>query len=851
MQSAKHLQRLLLAGGVAGLMMTTAAIAQQDTAAPEAPPPTQPAPAPEAESAAAPVATVPVNVADAPPERVQDDGLEEIVVTAQKRGDESVKDVPISISVVNEKMIADMAITNVREAMLFVPNVKVEEAGFFMIPRIRGFTTNNNNKAFEPPAGLAIDGIPYGRVEYFNSSLFDISRVEVLRGPQGTTFGKNTTAGLLHIITKDPTPEFKGYVDAQAGEFDRRRIEFGLGGTLIEDFINVRVSGLSDSQRGYIFNTTKAISPRADEFLQGRDNQGFRVKAVAPDLFQSSLKLSYEQVQLASLGTGIELINITESMKSTLRKYDPNVDFVGGNGVTSLDFPDRRDTQIRTFNGEWTRDFFDWNLALLGGRSVMETQFELDTDFSPANALNGTGADLAPTTTFEARLLSPSLSGLFGLNDLFGLNFGDSDVLVGAFIQNTAIEDGFYNFEIPVGPFLDLTAAAEGSGGESEPPLLPQILGLAPTHILFNMAEVIENVRQDFEQDSKTKALFSQIQWRFFPDFTLQLGGRYSQEKKTASWDSRYTTPTGVVLKAAGIDEFEAARAREDQFFQYKGSLNWQPTEGLSLFAHAARSFKSGGFNAFAFRDVEDQLGYGPEFTKEYGIDAKGTLFDRRLALNFSVYYMEVRDFQVLTREPQTTGVDPETGDITLSTIGLGITKVINAPKARAQGIEGDVTWKAANWLKFFGTVGLNDTQYLDHKKNDCPADRDAPGMAFCDATGKPFAFAPKYNSTISAFVTPAFEWAGIRPDLIVSAEYASEQFTDIDLDERKIQPAFWRYRASLGFGNPSQKWSFKIIGENLTDEITYIRQGDLSPKQFVGIVEPPRRFYGQLRWSF
>ncbi|MEK6806684.1 MAG: TonB-dependent receptor [Pseudomonadota bacterium] len=850
--SAKLKTGLLLSALVLPL---AAPLWAQEPEASAAPPASEPVPTTAAETPPAPAESAAVPVAELPPPapaETEDEGLEEIVVTAQKRGDESIKDVPLSISVVNEKMIADMAITNVREAMLFVPNVKVEEAGYFMIPRIRGFTTNNNNKAFEPPAGLAIDGIPYGRVEYFNSGLFDISRVEALRGPQGTTFGKNTTAGLLHIITRDPTPEFKGYVDAQAGEFDRRRIEFGVGGALIPDVLNVRVAGMSDSQRGYIFNTTKAISARADEFAQGRDNQGFRAKLLFPNLLESSLKLTYEQAQLGSLGSGIELINITESMKVTLRKYDPNVDFVGGNGINSLDFPDRRTTEIRTFNGEWTRDFFDWTLALLGGRSEMNTEFELDTDFSPANALNGTGADFAPTTTFEARLLSPSLPGLFGLNDILGFNFGDSDILIGGFMQNTAIENGFFDFEIPVGPFLELTAAAEGSGNtDDDPPGLPEILGLPPTDPLFNMAEVIETVRQDFEQFSKTKALFSQVQWRFFPDFTLQLGGRYSQEEKNARWDSHYTTDTGVVLKAAGIDEFEAARAREDKFFQYKGSLNWQPTEGLSLFAHAARSFKSGGYNAFAFREVEDQLGFGPEFTKEYGFDIKGTLFERRLALNLSAYYMEVRDFQVLTREPQTTGVDPATGDVTLQTIGLGITKVINAPKARAQGIEGDVTWKAANWLKLFGTFGLNDTQYLDHKKNDCPPDRDSSSMPFCDATGKPFAFAPKYNSTISVFVTPTFELAGIRPDLIVSAEYASEQFTDIDLDERKVQEAFWRYRASVGFGNPKQGWSFKIIGENLTDEITYIRQGDLSPKQFVGIVEPPRRFYGQLRWSF
>ena len=401
-------------------------------------------------------------------------------------------------------------------------------------------------------------------------------------------------------------------------------------------------------------------------------------------------------------------------------------------------------------------------------------------------------------------------------------------------------------------PFLDLTAAAESSGGNSEAPVVPTLIELLAANPLFMEEEgATEAVRQFFDQQSRTAALFAQAQWRFLPEWALQLAGRYSREKKSAQWNSVYTSPTGVVLKAAGIDEFTAARTREDKFFQPKISLNWQPTGSLSLFVHWARSFKSGGFNAFAFRNVENQLQFKPEFTREWGADLKGTFFDRTLKLNLSAYRMEVTDFQVLTREPQQANADPQTGEITLSTIGLGITKVINAPRARAQGIEGDITWLVASWLRWFVTVGVNDTEYLDHKNNDCAPDQDAPGRAFCDATGKPFAFAPRYNGSVTASFTAPWTLAGIEFSAAVSSEYASWQYADIDLDDRKVQQAYWRHRASLGFGNGSQGWSFKLIGENLTDEVSYIRQGDLAPKQFVGITEPPRQVYGQFRWSF
>ncbi|HUP92460.1 MAG TPA: TonB-dependent receptor [Solimonas sp.] len=831
--------------------------------APEAAPPAEPAPAdaasaepapadaepaqpgPEADAAQAPEqappATIPVpqRAQAAPPPLPEPSSiqLDEITVTAQKRGNEAIKDVPISISVVDDELIFDWGITNVREVMLFVPNVKVEEAGYFMLPRIRGFTTNNNNRAFEPPAGVAFDGIPYGRIEYFNAGLFDVKRVEVMRGPQGTTFGKNTTAGLIHILTRDPTEDFEGFVDLQRGEFDRHRLEFGIGGPLLEDFLNVRLSGLEDTRRGFVFNTTHALVPEANEYLQGKDNGGLRAKLQFPDLLGTQLKISYEQMELGSLGSGIEAIDLTDTMEAALRKYDPNADFIKGNFITSLDTPDYRRTDIHSWTGEWSSALAEWNLTALGGTSEMESEFSLDTDFSPAPAIIGSGFDRAPTKTLELRALSPS----FGLGA-----FGEGDILVGVFTQRTGIEDGFFDFILPLGPFLDLTAAAEGSGNtDDDPPVLSDILGLVPPNGVFLDRGVTESIRQYFNQHSDTRAVFSQVQWRFVPGWTLALGGRYSAEDKDGWWDSQFTSPTFVALTAAGFTQFETQRERSDSFFQPKVSLNWQPTGSLSLFVHWARSFKSGGFNAFAFRNAEDQLGYKPEFTREWGADIKGTFLDRTLRLNLSAYRMDVTDFQVLVRQP---GQPPEQAP----TIGLGISKVINAPKARAQGIEGDVTWLTASWLRWFVTIGINATEYLDHKNNDCPVDRDSSSKPFCDATGKRFAFAPRENGSITAALTSPWTFlGGIEPSLSMSGEYASWQYTDIDLDERKIQDAYWRWRASIGIAQAAQGWSFKIIGENLTNEVTYIRQGDLAPKQFVGIAEPPRQIYGQFRWTF
>lgn len=773
--------------------------------------------------------------------------LEEIVVTSQKKL-QYIEDVPISVSVIDQKFIASWGITDVREAMLFVPNVKVEEAGFFASPRVRGFSFNNNNKAFEPPAGIALDGIPYTRVEYFNAALFDVQRIEAMRGPQGTTFGKNTTAGLIHVITKNPTDSFSGYVDVQGGELERRRVDLAFGGPLIADVVNFRIAALHDERAGFIRNTTAPLVEGVPDDLRSQGRKGLRAKLHFVDLGGASLRLSYETVELESGGAGVELFNASERVQAVLRRYDPNVDFIKGNYTASIDQPDGRVVNIDTLNLESSLMLGTWNLVALGGHSVLKNQLDVDTDFTPAPAIFGQDRDRSPTTTVELRAESPSFGGLLGLQQLFGADLGASSLLIGAFHQHREIEGAGFRFRIGTIPFLELTVA----GRQDEP--TETLLGLLPPALVEALFapiptsppggdNVFEEVQQGFAQVADANALFGQLQWDFLPQWALHLGLRYSQEDKSARWNSAYTSPgPTVLLPLAGIMEFTAARAQSEEQLQPKISVNWQPNDDLSLFLHWARAFKSGGFNAFAFRDRDDELEFEPEVATEWGFDAKGVLLDGRAKVNVSLYRLDIDDFQVLTRVPDAL------------TIGLGVTKVENAAKARAQGVEGDFTWLVTDWLTVLGTAAFNDTEYLDFKTNDCPADMDntdGDDDPRCDVSGRPFAFAPRESYTLFANVSLPLGNSGMRLSFGGGGEYQSRQFLDIDLDERKVQESFIRYRANVGLANASQGWSLRVFAENLTDVRTSIRQGDVIPGLFVSIQEAPRQLYAQLRYEF
>ena len=749
--------------------------------------------------------------------------IEEVIVSAQKR-DEAVQDVPISMSVMDANFMVEQGVTDLREALLYVPNVAVEQAGFFAAPRARGFTFNNNNKAFEPPLGLAIDGIPYTRIPYFLAATFDLKRIEVLRGPQGTTFGKNTTAGLIHMLTADPTEEFAFSANAQTGELNRQRVELMASGPVIKDFMNIRVAAFDDKRDGFVENTTDDTNPKSQEEFRGHDRHGVRLKFAFPDLLGSSLKFSIEKVKLSDLGTGFEIIRATDEVKEFLEPYDPNADYEQGNYKASLDDPDGRTVDLTTFNIEWNYDIGEWGLVAVAGHSVLDQDLELDTDFTPAPAIFGIGKDRSPTITGEFRVVSPPIKGLFGL-DWFS---GDSDFVAGVFYQDRRINDSEFRFIFDMPSYLGLISASGSDEGD-------EFLGLLPP---LGEDQFVEDATQTFEQQATTIALFGEFKWNFAEQWTLQVGGRQGQEKKSAQWHQFYNqTQEAVVLPAAGLEEFEAERDHDENQFQYKISLNWQPADNISLFAHYAEAVKGGGFNAFAFRNVDDELEYFAEYTTEYSLNAKTNWLDNTLQVNASLFYMFVEDFQVLSRDPERTA------------IGIGVTLVKNAAEAVSQGLEADVQWRPLDWLTVIGTVGYLDTEYLKFENNECPPDRTEDGG--CDASGKSFPFAPEWNNTLTLIVNQPLWDTGLELTASTTVEQFTKQYLDTDLDERKVQGGFERFKASLGINNPEQGWSAKIVGENLTNENSGIRQGDLFSGVFVEIAEQPRTVYAQFRYDF
>jgi iron complex outermembrane recepter protein len=781
--------------------------------------------------------------------------IEEIIVTAQKT-EENVREVPISMSVLDDDFIAEQGIADYRDLALYVPNAHVDPGnGLFPDVNIRGFGSALSNKAFEQSVGLAIDGVPYGRAPYFQGPLFDLQRVEVLRGPQGTLFGKNTTAGLLNVVTEKPTDELTGDVDVELGQLNQRRFEVAAGGPVVRGLLDVRLSALTDERDGLVRNTTAAVRPEANERMNDRDRQGVRFQLGLPDLLGANLVVGYEHVDFDYTGIGWEFDRIPDRMKSFYRQFDPNTDFTPRNFVGSVDTGEFNTNRMDTVVANAGYDLGGWRLAAVGGWSKLDVRSLIDDDFGPEPFTWNTSSDDNPQTTFELRGTSPSLPGFFGLERVFGVPLGGTDFTAGFFWQDRKIDNSELTINLNLPVFAQFLVAQgvplSFIGGLPATPILPAglvppldpIYAAFPTIAAAQANTGIASTTMRYAQTTTSLAGFGQMNWHPLDRWTLQAGGRIANEQKDASWHRTFSPVTGAVFLALEGEEFTAGRSRSETEFTPKVSLRYDWTDDVATYASWAKGYKAGGFNEQAFNNTDESLEFAPEKATAWEVGSKVSLLDGAAAVNLALFRENVTDFQVLTLPPNSVA-----------------TTVVNAGEARAQGLEMDATWLPTPWLTMVGTLAFNDSEFLSFVLGQCSFDRpdtDGNGDGRCDATGQPLFRTPKWAATLAPSARVPLDslvpWKGLDFLANGTAEYQDVQFLERTYDERVRQSPFFRFGAGIGVGHRDQGWSLRLSVYNLTDRKTgvLIRDVPFGGGNFAQIPEPPRLVFGSFRWAF
>ena len=758
--------------------------------------------------------------------------LEEVIVTAQKR-EQSIRDVPISIMAMDSEFLAEKGVTDFSELSNYVPNVKLRtDMGAGVDLNIRGFSKQSGNPAFDQAVGLLVDGVPYNDNDFFVTGMVDIARIEVLRGPQGTLLGKNTTAGLINITTKRPTDSVDTYIDIQGGEYGHQRLEAAVGGPLLPNIVNIRLAGLDDQRDGVFDNTTAQVGEDSASFFPGveekelnRDRQAWRIKLEAPDLFGSIWGVHYERAKVSAIGNGTEILEIDQDSENFLRQYDPNLDVIPGNFTGSENDPTYSQRTVEKLVMSWETEIGTWGLKATGGHANVAGLVQVG-DPTPAPLFGYTLYTDKPQSNIDIVLTSPPLfdnviditSGLFfetrelDLTESLALNTVPTLGLMLADDPNTSVV-----LPVNVLPPGILPVSTSGAGQEKSTML--------------------------FHQKTNSAALYGQLVWHFRDSWALTSGLRVSTESKKADWNRSFDTPNTLLFtQTLGYEEFQEERKQQDSTVQPKIAINYKPTDDVSLFLHWARGYRSGGFNGSAGRN--SGLEYDREVVDEYAFNAKMRLLEGALRLNFGLFRMDLKDFQLLT-----------TGPDDLAAIA------VNAGRARAQGAELDLTWLLTQWLSLSVAGGYNDATFVEFPYGPCSKDKpnsDGDADPRCDLAGAALPYSPTWSASSALNIRLPFSTFGLDSSFFadwellagIDMEYQTESTVGLPGDDRFFQKDYSRWGANVGLGG--NNWSFRLSGKNLTNEsinriISYMPLTD----NLMQSVEQPMTVYAQFRWYY
>ena len=738
---------------------------------------------------------------DAPAE--SQGGLDDIIVTAQKRA-EGLSDVPISISAVSGKQVESYGQTNLEQISSSVPNLKITQTAIANRIAIRGIASGDN-KGFEQSVAMFVDGVYYGRDQLSRLPLVDMERVEVLRGPQPTLFGKNAIAGAVNITTRSPTDEFEGTV---SGLYEFNHKELQLTGVLsgpLSDGIEARVVGYHRSMDGYFYNQKlKRNEPNVDEYyVRGK------VEFDKGGPLAAELKLEYADFTMKGQ---------PRDVFGAVGNY--NAVFQGPFFVSTVPDYVREDngyeSRNKVFGATLNADLEIGEHTLTSVTSLLDykTREIVDVDFSGISFLDGTNLrEDYRQFSQELRLTSP---GGEAFNYIGGVYFQHAKLDVQDFT--------LFN---------------------------PTFLGLGAP---FNALGDTRNDR-DYSQTSDLISAFAQGELSLTDQLRVTAGARFNHEKKSGRRSLAIvqgplsTAPAAVVaavFRALNIEAHSIAGKLSEDSFNPMVNVQFDATDDLMLYASYARGTKAGGFDirsnslptsttvakpgAFEFQDESAD-------NFEAGLKYKG----RDVAFNLSFYRTKYKDLQV---------------NIFDGTLNFNVR---NAAAARTQGIEADFRAALAEGLTISGAIAYLDFKFTNFTDGQCYYLQTPGPGGFCDYSGKRNALSPKWSGNLNVdYWTPV--GSDLKLSFNVNADFSSSYIAAANLDPRTYQGSYAKLGARVALGQIDNRWEVALIGRNLTDQ-RILQTGSAMPlattitggtgNAYNGIVDRPRTIAVQVTGRF
>lgn len=810
--------------------------------------------------------------------------LGSITVTATRR-EESAQDVPMAIQAFSEDTLNQLNITSVEDLTAVVPGFSVSQS-YQGVPTytLRGIGFNTINVSATSTVGTYVDEVAYPFPFMNSGPVFDVSRVEVLKGPQGTLFGRNTTAGLINVVTNKPVDEFQAMVKAEVGNYDTWNLE-GMLNLPISDKVQARFAIRSEnSDEGW----QRSIS-RPDEDRGTVDKLGFRAALAIQPTDKLDINLSYngwinKSDTIAGQGIGLTpgtdptfIVPGTNGPASAAGFLAPGLfaylqnnqptsaeqaDWVPYNerartigGVPGMTEDNKEDSSFHAFRAGINYTFDnDLTLVSLTGYNKLDREAIIDFSGAPYQILNQDIDGKIKSFSQELRLEGQTDRA----NWLVGAYYGKDEALD---TNRTMLRDNANSNFLSAASYL-LTVDPGALG------LPPAVLPLVPlvnvdpeTGLPYTAAELLnsfQTYRDSGDFSTTTQSIFANVDWEVSPEFSLSTGLRYTKDQQkytgcSADVDGSMQPNVNVfnrifftaiynlqappaALLENSCNTYDVAtntfgpvssNVKEDNV-SWRIVGNWTPQDNMLLFASVTQGYKSASTPVNAASKAEQNYPATQEGLLAYEVGLKAQLLNQRLQTNASLFYYDYEDKQVAAFFP-----DP---------IYRALSRLQNVPKSEAYGFETEVTWLINENLTAMGGLTLLKTEIKEFDTSD--------GFGLdTSRAGDPFLYSPEKSMNIALlYDRPLNETYGMRGSL--SGRWQSDSTAGDPADPLYDIDSYGTLNGSIGLYTLNDTWEFSIWGQNLTDEY-YVQQVTSNANVVLRFAGKPRTYGASLTYRF
>jgi iron complex outermembrane recepter protein len=716
--------------------------------------------------------------------------IEEIVVTAQKRA-QSSQDVPIALSAFSNDMLKQVGATDFKGLTKMTPGFSVA-GGSDAFPRsyIRGIGSNDTGVGVDPSVGVYIDGIYASRNGGALTDLMDVARVEILKGPQGTLFGRNSIGGAISIVTEKPSDELTGEVSVEVGSYNNRVAKGIVNIPLIEDTLYMRASGNIQKRDGWQEN----ILGGADGYDRDRANGRVKFTWLPSDSVEVNFSNSWSRYDETSgyvdnLSFALPFpLNSKTSDITDKKVVSGGLNLFGNTALDEAPLEPRLERTLRehSITVDWD---INENLSLssLSSYRTYSTFSSSDYDGTEYYLLNNEGSTE----------LNETVSQEFRLN-------GSTDTLDWFVGLSGTHERNALDFQLGFADFGPLSAN----------------FGNSPINGGLNFSET---THVDSRTDSY--AIYGDATWHATDRLNVTFGARYSEDEKDIKWDAPLSQADGAddffgagfALPALGQfvdangnpDPSLAKKSDEWSNFSPRLVVDYALTEDAMVYASITKGYKSGGFNSTPSPDAGNFLRITPSITESvdpeevvnYEIGIKSTWLDNRLMLNASIFSLSYDDLQVRQFEGS-------------------LVKLANAGEASNEGLELEVRYQITQDLTVLANATWMNAEYDEYTTNGV------------DLSGTPLLFSPDFAGSIALDHSYHIDGYGeLR-------SYISYAYKDDHLYQEGFeQESYGLVDARFSLLTEDEEWEVAVFANNLTDE-AYINNyvGQVSSFGVIGV---------------